>query len=307
VWNFAAVSSIARHPSDCTSAATPSLICSCNAASLSCPPVVLVVLLVVLLVCVLVLIGASLSRPPKRVRVGRCPPALRAVGSPLRRKAARRGRSGSPGQGGKPKKLPAQRLRKDLGRPCPGRSGPASSGGQPESDGAGRRPSTSVPQGPRCAGCRAGLVSCSACFPARSLRRVRLGCPHPAGGCCVRAGPGAGRGRSGLGLGCRRARLVSCGRCGATAPAHWRRRGTTAAPCPSRWRAAAGRRRRVRRPGEAGRCRPVAVSERRPTRPAQWSRSSRPRLGPAPDSGARPRSPAAVGAADRPQRRPGPR
>jgi len=134
-----------------------------------------------------------------------------------------------------------------------------------------------------------------------------LRCPHPAGGCCVRAGPGAGRGRSGLGLGCRRAQLVSCGRCGVTAPARWRRRGTTAAPCPSRWRAAAGRRRRVRRPGEAGRCRPVAVSERRPTRPAQWSRSSRPRLGPAPDSGARPRSPAAVGAADRPQRRPGPR
>jgi len=31
---------------------------------------------------------ASLSRPPSRVRVGRCPPALRAVGSPLRRKAA---------------------------------------------------------------------------------------------------------------------------------------------------------------------------------------------------------------------------
>jgi len=57
VWNFAAVSSIARHPSDSTSAATPSLICSCNAASLSCPPVLLVVLLV------LVLIWASLSRP----------------------------------------------------------------------------------------------------------------------------------------------------------------------------------------------------------------------------------------------------
>jgi hypothetical protein len=50
------VSSIARHPSDSTNAATPSLICSCNAASLSCPPVALAVLLVVLLVWVLVLI-----------------------------------------------------------------------------------------------------------------------------------------------------------------------------------------------------------------------------------------------------------
>jgi len=40
-------------PWDSTSAATPSLICSCNAASLSCPRVVW---LVVLLVCVLVLI-----------------------------------------------------------------------------------------------------------------------------------------------------------------------------------------------------------------------------------------------------------
>jgi len=46
------VSSIARHPWDSTSAATPSLICACSAASLSCPPV----WLVVLLVCVLVLI-----------------------------------------------------------------------------------------------------------------------------------------------------------------------------------------------------------------------------------------------------------
>ena len=92
------MSSIARHRWDSTSAATPSLICSCNAASLSWPLVVaLAVLLVVVLV--LVLIWASLSRPDQRVRVGRCPPALRAVGSPLRRKAARRGRSGSPGQG----------------------------------------------------------------------------------------------------------------------------------------------------------------------------------------------------------------
>jgi len=47
-----------------------------------------------------------LSRPPKRVRVGRCPPALRAVGSPLRRKAARRGRSGSPGKGSSPRSFP---------------------------------------------------------------------------------------------------------------------------------------------------------------------------------------------------------
>ncbi len=53
MWNFAAVSSIARHSWDSTSAATPSLICSCSAASLSCPAVVW---LVVLLVCVLVLI-----------------------------------------------------------------------------------------------------------------------------------------------------------------------------------------------------------------------------------------------------------
>jgi len=51
------VSSIARHPTDSTSAATPSLICSCNAASLSCAPVVvLAVVLAVLLGCVLVLI-----------------------------------------------------------------------------------------------------------------------------------------------------------------------------------------------------------------------------------------------------------
>jgi len=50
------VSSIARHPWESTNAATPSLICSCSAASLSCPPVVLVVLLGRLLVCVLVLI-----------------------------------------------------------------------------------------------------------------------------------------------------------------------------------------------------------------------------------------------------------
>jgi len=54
------VSNIARHPWDSTNAATPSLICSCNAASLSCPPVALAVLLgwvlAVLRVCVLVLI-----------------------------------------------------------------------------------------------------------------------------------------------------------------------------------------------------------------------------------------------------------
>ncbi len=99
------MSSIARHPWDSTNAATPSLICSCNAASLSCPPVLwLVVLLAVLLV--LVLIGASLSRPDQRVRVGRCPPALRAVGPPLRRKAAHRGRSGSPGKGTSPRSFP---------------------------------------------------------------------------------------------------------------------------------------------------------------------------------------------------------
>jgi len=46
------VSSIARHPWDSTNAATPSLICSCNAASLSWPPVVLVVLLVWVLVLI---------------------------------------------------------------------------------------------------------------------------------------------------------------------------------------------------------------------------------------------------------------
>ena len=104
------MSNIARHPWDSTNAATPSLICSCNAASLSCPPVALAVLLgwvlAVLRVCVLVLIEASLSRPDQRVRVGRCPPALRAVGSPLRRKAARRGRSGSPDKGTSPRSFP---------------------------------------------------------------------------------------------------------------------------------------------------------------------------------------------------------
>jgi len=65
------VSSIARPRWDATSVATPSLICSCSAVSLSCPPVVLVVLLV----CVLVLIGASLSRPDQRVRVAGVPRA----------------------------------------------------------------------------------------------------------------------------------------------------------------------------------------------------------------------------------------
>jgi len=92
---------------------------------------------------------ASLSRPPQRVRVGRCPPALRAVGSPLRRKAAR---SGSPDKGGRLRSFPAQPDRgRILGGPCRVRSGPAPSGGQPESGGAGRRPSASVPQGPGCA------------------------------------------------------------------------------------------------------------------------------------------------------------
>jgi len=53
--------------------------------------------------------GAQLSLPvPSRraVRVGRCPPALRAVGSPLPRKAARRGRSGSPDKGTSPRSFP---------------------------------------------------------------------------------------------------------------------------------------------------------------------------------------------------------
>ncbi len=52
------MSNIARHPSDSTNAATPSLICSCNAAILSCLPVFALAVLLgwVLLVCVLVLI-----------------------------------------------------------------------------------------------------------------------------------------------------------------------------------------------------------------------------------------------------------
>jgi len=43
--------------------------------------------------------------------------------------------------------LPAERLRKDLGRPCPGRSGPAQSGGQPSEAEPGRRPSTRARRG----------------------------------------------------------------------------------------------------------------------------------------------------------------
>ena len=129
--------------------------------------------------------------------MGRCPPALRAVGSPLRRKAARRGRSGSPGQGGKPKKLPAQRLRKDLGRPCPRRSGPAQSGGQP---GQLSRPQAvhARPAGPCCAGCRAGLVArlasqprpCTGCAAAVHTRPGLLAyAPEEFSACC----PGSAR------------------------------------------------------------------------------------------------------------------
>jgi len=47
-----------------------------------------------------------------------------------------------------------------------------------------------------------------------------------------------------------------------TAPARWRCRGTAAAPCRGRWRAASGRRRR-----------PAAVSVRRRACPGRWSRS----------------------------------
>ncbi len=39
------------------------------------------------------------------------------------------------------------------------------------------------PAGPVLAGCRAGLVGCSAGFPARSLRKVCCGCLHPPWGC----------------------------------------------------------------------------------------------------------------------------
>jgi len=140
------------------------------------------------------------------------------------------------------------------------------------------------------------LGPCAGCAAAFHTR------PGAAG---IRGGSRAGRGDLGLGPGCCRAQLISCGRCGVTAPAHWRRRGTAAAPCPSLWRAAAGRRRRVRRPGGAGHCRPVAVSAHRPNAHAG---------GVDPVNGgqvqhqvrAQPRSPAAAGAAGRPQRRPGP-
>ncbi len=97
-----------------------------HAAILSCLPVFALVVLLgwVLLVCVLVLIWAFLSRPPKRVRVGRCPPALRAVGSPLRRKAARRGRSGSPDKGGSPRSFPAQLVEEGSWAPLSGEERP---------------------------------------------------------------------------------------------------------------------------------------------------------------------------------------
>ena len=140
------MSSIARQPWDSTSAATPSLICSCNAASLSRPPVWLVVL-----VCVLVLIWASLSRPDQRVRVGRCPPALRAVGSPLRRKAARRGRSGSPGKGASPRSFPRSARGRILGALAWGGAAPHNPGGN-LGQLSGRRPSVPVPQGAGCIG-----------------------------------------------------------------------------------------------------------------------------------------------------------
>ena len=120
---------------------------------------------------------ASLSRPPSRVRVGRCPPALRAVGSPVRRKAARRGRSGSPDKGGRLRASRRSLTGKDLGRPLSGEERPRTIRGQPESGGAGRRPAASVPQGPGCAvgWPSAGWPPVSGCIGVGSVFRTGRG------------------------------------------------------------------------------------------------------------------------------------
>ena len=60
--------------------------------------------------------------------------------------------------------LPAERLRKDLGRPCRGGAAPHNPGGNLRKL-SGRRTSTPGPQGPCCSGSRAGLVGGSPSRP----------------------------------------------------------------------------------------------------------------------------------------------